>query len=51
MFENNTNMPAAVRRDGVDELDHLPDADAAERHGATREFRTAFTDKGPEFIP
>ena len=39
-----------VRRDRVDEVDHLPDADHR-GVGAMREFRTAFTDKGPEFIP
>ena len=40
-----------VRRDRVDEVDHLPDAEHRRRSGAMREFRTAFTDKGPEFIP
>jgi hypothetical protein len=40
-----------VRGDRVDEVDHLPDRSPRQAIGAMREFRTAFTDKGPEFIP
>ena len=40
-----------VRRDGMDEVDHLPDALHRRRSGPCASSAQAFTDKGPEFIP
>jgi hypothetical protein len=50
LFENNTDMPAQFAATAWTKSITCPTLSAAAL-GAMREFRTAFTDKGPEFIP
>ena len=50
MFENNTDMPAQFAATAWTKSMTCPTLSTAAL-GALREFRTAFTDKGPEFIP
>jgi hypothetical protein len=50
LFENNTDMPAQFAATAWTKSITCPTLSTAAL-GAMREFRTAFTDKGPEFIP
>jgi hypothetical protein len=50
LFENNTDMPAPFAATAWTKSITCPTLSTAAL-GAMREFRTAFTDKGPEFIP
>jgi type II secretory pathway pseudopilin PulG len=50
LFENNTNMPAQFAATAWTKSITCPTL-STQAIGAMREFRTAFTDKGPEFIP
>jgi hypothetical protein len=50
MFENNTDMPAQFAATAWTKSMTCPTLSTAAL-GALREFRTAYTDKGPEFIP
>jgi Protein of unknown function (DUF3105) len=50
MFENNTDMPAQFAATAWTKSITCPTLSTAAL-GAMREFRRAFTDKGPEFIP
>jgi Protein of unknown function (DUF3105) len=50
MFENNTKMPEQFAATAWTKSIACPTLSAAAL-GALREFRTAFTDKGPELIP
>jgi hypothetical protein len=50
LFENNTNMPAQFAATAWTKSITCPTL-STQAIAAMREFRTAFTDKGPEFIP
>ncbi|HSS58938.1 MAG TPA: DUF3105 domain-containing protein, partial [Solirubrobacteraceae bacterium] len=50
LFENNTNMPAQFAATAWTKSITCP-ALTTGAIGAMRDFRKAFTDKGPEFIP
>jgi Protein of unknown function (DUF3105) len=50
LFENNTNMPAPFAATAWTKSITCPSL-TTPAIGAMREFRQAFTDKGPEFIP
>jgi hypothetical protein len=50
LFENNTNMPAQFAATAWTKSITCPSL-TTQAIGAMREFRQAFTDKGPEFIP
>jgi hypothetical protein len=50
MFENNTDMPDQFAATAWTKSISCPTLSTAAL-GAMREFRDAFTDKGPEFIP
>ena len=50
LFENNTDMPAQFAATAWTKSITCPTLSTAAL-GAMRDFRTAFTDKGPEFIP
>ena len=50
LFENNTNMPAQFAATAWTKSITCPTL-STQALGAMREFRTAFTDKGPELIP
>ena len=50
LFENNTKMPAQFAATAWTKSITCPTL-TTQAIGAMREFRTAFTDKGPEFIP
>jgi hypothetical protein len=50
LFENDTDMPAQFAATAWTKSITCPTLSTAAL-GAMREFRTAFTDKGPEFIP
>jgi hypothetical protein len=50
LFENNTNMPAQFAATAWTKSITCPTL-STQAIGAMREFRQAFTDKGPEFIP
>jgi hypothetical protein len=50
LFENNTDMPAQFAATAWTKSITCPTLSTAAL-GAMREFRAAFTDKGPEFIP
>jgi hypothetical protein len=50
LFENNTKMPAPFAATAWTKSITCPTL-SAQAIGAMREFRQAFTDKGPEFIP
>jgi Protein of unknown function (DUF3105) len=50
MFENDTDMPAQFAATAWTKSITCPTLSTAAL-GAMREFRTAYTDKGPEFIP
>ena len=50
MFENNTDMPAQFAATAWTKSITCPTL-STQALGAMREFRAAFTDKGPELIP
>ena len=50
LFENNTNMPAQFAATGWTKSIACPTL-TTQALAAMREFRKAFTDKGPELIP
>ena len=50
LFENNTNMPTQFAATAWTKSITCPTL-STQAISAMREFRTAFTDKGPEFIP